>query len=86
MQRIKWLEGRSGPEQCPECGHNGNEGDAGDFEVVWADVGQLEDPPDKDQQETKETTYCGTCGLPLHIVVTWGDEVLPRPLGEEGRW
>ena len=67
----------------PECGRNGNEWDAGDFEVVWEDVGPLEDPQDAYQHEDAQNTYCGTCGLALEIVVTWGDEVLPRPLGEE---
>jgi len=82
-RRIKWLEERNGPEQCPECGQSGSEWGAGDFEVVWEDVRRLEDPSDEDQQEeTEENTYCGTCGLPLEIVVTWGDDVIARPNGE----
>jgi len=47
-----------GGSRCPECGFDGD----------WSKVERVftEDGPG-------ENIYCGTCGRPIHIVLTWGD-------------
>jgi hypothetical protein len=69
-RRIEWLEGRSGPEQCPECGHHGNSSNIG-YEIVWEDVEPLIEDPEK--LKSLKNKYCGTCGQAVELVVGWGE-------------
>ncbi len=59
-RRIEALEAIRGGEPCEECGDVG-EGPSS-WEVVWMDP-----------EEPAESTWCGTCGRPLEIVITWDD-------------
>jgi hypothetical protein len=58
--RVKALEGSG--SRCPQCGFDGD----------WSKV--------KPRVETRRAgdgrrpEYCDTCGRPLRIVLTWGDE------------
>ena len=64
--RIKRLEGRSGANQCPECGFDGD----------WSKVTfELTFPLDTEGEDEgpEETVYCETCGTPVVTVVTWDD-------------
>jgi hypothetical protein len=65
-RRIKRLEGRSGSEQCPECGHDGDCSKI-EYEIVWEDVEPLiEDPESLNSLKNK---CCGTCGQAVELVV-----------------
>jgi hypothetical protein len=57
--RLKRLEGVGGTE-CPECGFDGD----------WSKVRTVVDCHSTD----KRNRYCGTCGRPTHIVLTWGGD------------
>ena len=59
--RVKALEGGTGAN-CPECGWDGIT--PLKPECYWS---HGESPP-------RENIYCGTCGRPIHITLTWGDE------------
>ena len=62
--RVDRLEkGWAGP--CPECGF-GPEDDNKPFEIVFVDP--------HDDASGGENTYCATCGRPIHITLTWGNE------------
>ncbi len=63
--RIEKLENGNG-ERCDECGGDPRPGDT--FELVWVD-----------HEPESENEYCGTCGRPTTIVITWGDEPDSRP-------
>jgi hypothetical protein len=56
--RVKRLEG--GGAECPECGFDGD----------WSKVRTVVDP----HAGHKRNQYCGTCGRPTHIVLTWGHD------------
>jgi hypothetical protein len=63
--RVKALESGGGAN-CPECGWDGKT-------PLKHIVSWVKDGPD-------QNTYCGTCGRPICITVTWGDEAWPlRP-------
>jgi hypothetical protein len=59
-KRVRDLETSTGGQVCGECGDGG--GDPASWEVVWVDL-----------EEPAEPKWCGTCGRPLEIVVTWDD-------------
>jgi hypothetical protein len=65
-RRIKWLEGRGGSEQCPECGHDGDCSKI-EYEIVWEDVEPLIEDPEK--LKSLKNKYCGTCGQVGELVV-----------------
>ena len=56
--RIRSLEVAHGGGPCEECGDGG--GGPETWEVVWMDP-----------VEPAEPEWCGTCGRPLEIVVSW---------------
>ncbi len=59
--RVKALETDPGGADCPECG--------------WDRITPLElvfERRNGDGQ--RESTYCGMCGRPIHILLTWGGE------------
>jgi hypothetical protein len=74
-RRIRWLEGRSGASQCPECGFDGDWSKV-TFEVELCGAEGEDEGPE-------ETVYCETCGTPVVTVVAWDDlrDTPPRPLG-----
>lgn len=57
-RRLGALEALHGGGPCEECGGAG--GGPESWEVVWAD-------PDG----SAEPKWCGECGRPLEIVITW---------------
>ena len=59
-RRLEALERLQGGKACEECGDGG--GGPETWEVVWMDP-----------EEPAETEWCGTCGRPLEIVVSWED-------------
>ena len=60
--RVRVLESGSGGANCPECG--------------WDGITPLEPVIDHSYGGVpKENEYCGTCGRPVHITLTWGPEV-----------
>jgi len=61
QRRVRALEG--GPS-CPECGF-GLEDDNKPTKIKFVE-------PDDDSPE--DNTYCGACGRPIQITLTWGDE------------
>jgi hypothetical protein len=57
--RVRVLESGSGGANCPECG--------------WDGITPLEPVIDHSYGGVpKENEYCGTCGRPVHITLTWG--------------
>jgi len=64
-RRIKSLEALHDQESCAECGDAG--GNPETWEVVWMDP-----------EEPAESKWCGTCGRPLEVVITWGDDNEPE--------
>lgn len=65
-KRVRNLEAYSGGQACEECGDGG--GGPSTWEVVWMGPSGPSEP-----------RWCGTCGRPLEIVVTWDD--IPDPKG-----
>jgi hypothetical protein len=61
--RVKRLEGSSG-SGCPRCGFDGDWSKVR-TECFWSSSDEGRGSP--------EDIYCGTCGRPIHIVMTWGD-------------
>ncbi len=59
-RRVGALEALYGGESCEECGDGG--GGPASWEIVWVDP-----------EESTESKWCGTCGRPLEIVITWDD-------------
>ena len=60
-RRVEALEtSTGGGRECPECGWDGVT--PLKHEVSWGNDGT-----------PAENRYCGTCGRPTHIVITWGD-------------
>ena len=59
-RRVSDLEAIRGGEPCEECGDDGTPPSS--WELVWTD-------PD----EGAESEWCGMCGRPLEIVITWDD-------------
>ena len=57
-RRIEDLEALYGGEPCEECGDGG--GGPESWEVVWVDP-----------KEDSEPKWCGGCGRPLEIVISW---------------
>ncbi len=66
-KRLRDLEVSTGGQACEECGDGG--GGPASWEVVWVE-----------QEEPAGPKWCGTCGRPLEIVVTWAN----LPGGPEG--
>ncbi len=63
--RLRKLEGGKGAP-CEECGFTGS-WQGVKYDIVWHHGEEDED------EGPSETQYCGTCGRPVHIVLTWGD-------------
>lgn len=63
-KRVRDLEAAGG-QACEACGFGGA---PPAYEVVW-----------HDHDESAGPRWCGTCGRPLEIVVTWAD--IPDPKG-----
>jgi hypothetical protein len=59
--RVRRLEGAGGRE-CLECGFDGD----------WSKVRPAWVP--RSASEASRNRYCGTCGRPTHIVLTWGGD------------
>jgi hypothetical protein len=54
-----------GGGSCPECGGppDGKPGPNDTYELLFVDP-----------EEDSENEWCQTCGRPIHITLTWGDE------------
>jgi hypothetical protein len=68
-KRVRDLEALHGREPCGECGDGGG---PTPLEVIWTDP-----------REHSEPKWCGECGRPTEIVVTW--DGLQGPLGDSPR-
>jgi hypothetical protein len=63
---VAKLGGGGGGPRCPECGGLDDHGPNDTYEIVFVAP-----------EEAGENRWCETCGLPVDVVIGWGDEQSP---------